>query len=36
LGELLERHLTPMLATDESLHQEATPDEPPNYLYPFI
>src|SRR2546423_11783954 len=33
---LLERHLPLMLATDEALHQETAPGEPPNYLHPFI
>ena len=36
LCELLERHLPLMLATDEAFHQKATPDDPPDYLHPFI
>jgi AcrR family transcriptional regulator len=36
LCELLDRHLTLMLATDEAFHQDTGPDEPPDYLHPFI
>jgi AcrR family transcriptional regulator len=36
LCELLERHLTLMLATDEAFHQPEAPDRPPHYLHPFI
>ncbi|SRR6266581_6777544 len=36
LCDLLERHLTLMLATDEAFHQEPAPGEPPDYLHPFI
>jgi len=36
LCELLDRHLHLMLATDEAFHQPTAPDEPPNYLHPFI
>jgi AcrR family transcriptional regulator len=33
---LLDRHLPLMLATDEAFHQDTAPDEPPDYLHPFI
>jgi AcrR family transcriptional regulator len=33
---LLDRHLHLMLATDEAFHQPTAPDEPPDYLHPFI
>jgi AcrR family transcriptional regulator len=36
LCELLDRHLPLMLATDETFHQDTGPDEPPDYLHPFI
>ncbi|MGN6431044.1 MAG: TetR/AcrR family transcriptional regulator [Gaiellaceae bacterium] len=36
LCELLDRHLPLMLATDEAFHQKAAPDQPPDYLHPFI
>jgi AcrR family transcriptional regulator len=36
LCELLDRHLPLMLATDEAFHQSETPDQPPDYLHPFI
>lgn len=36
LCDLLDRHLTLMLATDEAFHQETAPGEPPDYLHPFI
>jgi AcrR family transcriptional regulator len=36
LCELLDRHLPLMLATDEAFHQEEAPDQPPDYLHPFI
>jgi AcrR family transcriptional regulator len=36
LCELLDRHLPLMLATDEAFHQPTAPDEPPDYLHPFI
>jgi AcrR family transcriptional regulator len=36
LCDLLERHLTLMLATDEAFHQQPAPGEPPDYLHPFI
>jgi len=36
LCELLDRHLTLMLATDEAFHQETAPGTPPDYLHPFI
>jgi AcrR family transcriptional regulator len=36
LCELLDRHLPLMLATDEAFHQYTGPDEPPDYLHPFI
>jgi AcrR family transcriptional regulator len=36
LCELLDRHLHLMLATDEAFHQATGPDEPPDYLHPFI
>jgi hypothetical protein len=36
LCELLDRHLPLMLATDEAFHQATAPDEPPDYLHPFI
>ena len=36
LCELLDRHLPLMLATDEAFHQATGPDEPPDYLHPFI
>jgi len=36
LCELLDRHLPLMLATDEAFHQQEAPDQPPDYLHPFI
>jgi AcrR family transcriptional regulator len=36
LCELLERHLPLMLATDEAFHQPEAPDQPADYLHPFI
>jgi AcrR family transcriptional regulator len=36
LCDLLDRHLPLMLATDEAFHQKAAPDQPPDYLHPFI
>ena len=36
LCELLDRHLPLMLATDEAFHQNEAPDQPPDYLHPFI
>jgi AcrR family transcriptional regulator len=36
LCELLERHLPLMLATDEAFHQPKAPDQPADYLHPFI
>jgi len=33
---VLDRHLPLMLATDEAFHQPTAPDEPPDYLHPFI
>jgi AcrR family transcriptional regulator len=36
LCELLERHLPLMLATDEAFHQHEGPDQPADYLHPFI
>jgi AcrR family transcriptional regulator len=36
LCEVLDRHLPLMLATDEAFHQATGPDEPPDYLHPFI
>jgi len=36
LCELLDRHLPLMLATDEAFHQETAPEQPPDYLHPFI
>ena len=36
LCELLDRHLPLMVATDEAFHQKAAPDQPPDYLHPFI
>jgi AcrR family transcriptional regulator len=36
LCDLLDRHLPLMLATDEAFHQRTPPDEPPDYLHPFI
>ena len=36
LCELLDRHLPLMLATDEAFHQSEAPDQPPDYLHPFI
>ena len=36
LCELLDRHMPLMLATDEAFHQATGPDEPPDYLHPFI
>jgi AcrR family transcriptional regulator len=36
LCELLDRHLPLMLATDEAFHQKEGPDQPPDYLHPFI
>jgi AcrR family transcriptional regulator len=36
LCELLDRHLPLMVATDEAFHQATGPDEPPDYLHPFI
>jgi len=33
---LLDRHLHLMLANDEAFHQPTAPDEPPDYLHPFI
>jgi AcrR family transcriptional regulator len=36
LCDLLDRHLPLMLATDEAFHQYTAPDEPPDYLHPFI
>ncbi len=36
LCDLLERHLTLMLATDEAFHQAPAPGQPPDYLHPFI
>jgi AcrR family transcriptional regulator len=36
LCDLLDRHLQLMLATDEAFHQPSAPDEPPDYLHPFI
>src|SRR5262249_37934479 len=34
--DLLARHLPLMLATAEAFHQATAPDEPPDYLHPFI
>ena len=36
LCELLDGHLPLMLATDEAFHQKEAPDQPPDYLHPFI
>jgi AcrR family transcriptional regulator len=36
LCQVLDRHLPLMLATDEAFHQATGPDEPPDYLHPFI
>jgi AcrR family transcriptional regulator len=36
LCALLDRHLPLMLATDEAFHQQEAPDQPPDYLHPFI
>jgi AcrR family transcriptional regulator len=36
LCDILDRHLPLMLATDEAFHQYTAPDEPPDYLHPFI
>jgi AcrR family transcriptional regulator len=36
LCDVLDRHLPLMLATDEAFHQATGPDEPPDYLRPFI
>src|SRR5436190_12084239 len=36
LCELLDRHLPLMLASDEAFHQSEAPDQPPDYLHPFI
>ena len=36
LCELLDRHLPLMLATDEAFHQNEAPDQPADYLHPFI
>jgi AcrR family transcriptional regulator len=36
LCDLLDRHLPLMLATDEAFHQDTAPDQPPDYLHPFI
>jgi AcrR family transcriptional regulator len=36
LCELLDRHLPLMLATDEAFHQKEAPDQPSDYLHPFI
>jgi AcrR family transcriptional regulator len=36
LCDVLDRHLPLMLATDEAFHQHTAPDEPPDYLHPFI
>ena len=36
LCEWLDRHLPLMLATDEAFHQSEAPDQPPDYLHPFI
>src|SRR5262249_10116126 len=36
LCDLLDRHLPLMLATDEAFHQKEAPDQPPDYLHPFI
>jgi AcrR family transcriptional regulator len=36
LCELLDRHLPLMLATDEAFQQSEAPDQPPDYLHPFI
>src|SRR6266516_351155 len=36
LCDVLERHLPLMLATDEAFHQQPSPDQPPDYLHPFI
>jgi AcrR family transcriptional regulator len=36
LCELLDRHLPLMLATDEAFHQPEAPDQPADYLHPFI
>jgi hypothetical protein len=36
LCELLDHHLPLMLATDEAFHQKEAPDQPPDYLHPFI
>jgi AcrR family transcriptional regulator len=33
---LLDRHLPLMLATDEAFHQRPGPDQPHDYLHPFI
>jgi AcrR family transcriptional regulator len=36
LCELVDRHLPLMLATDEAFHQHTAPEQPPDYLRPFI
>jgi AcrR family transcriptional regulator len=36
LCELLDRHLPLMLATDEAFHQNESPEQPADYLHPFI
>jgi AcrR family transcriptional regulator len=36
LCDLLDRHLPLMLATDEAFHQKEAPDQPADYLHPFI
>jgi AcrR family transcriptional regulator len=36
LCEVIERHLPLMLANDEAFHQPPRPDQPPDYLRPFI
>jgi AcrR family transcriptional regulator len=36
LCDLIERHLTLMLATDEAFHQDTAPGVPADYLHPFI
>jgi len=33
---LLDRHLPLMLASDEAFHQPEAPDQPSDYLHPFI
>ena len=36
LCDLLDRHLPLMLANDEAFHQDTAPEQPPDYLHPFI